>query len=70
MHSFVMDLNHSDQRNNFFSQKVEYSWLQRFKEFMVLVENISKRKTKILISDNGGDFTSNEFSDFCKEARI
>ena len=28
IHSFVLDLNHSDQRNNFCPQKVKYSWLQ------------------------------------------
>ena len=28
IHSFVLDLNHSDQRNNFYPQKVKYYWLQ------------------------------------------
>ena len=28
IHSFVLDLNHSDQRNNLCLQKVKYSWLQ------------------------------------------
>ena len=41
-----------------------------FKEFKSLVENLSKKKTKILRSDNGGEFTLNEFNDFCKEAGI
>ena len=43
---------------------------QRFKEFKALVENLYEKKIKILRSDNGGEFTSNEFNDFCKEARI
>ena len=43
---------------------------ERFKEFKALVENLSKKKIKILRSDNGGEFTSNEFNDFCKEFRI
>ena len=43
---------------------------ERLKQFKALVENLSERKIKILRSDNGGEFTSNEFNDFCKEARI
>ena len=39
---------------------------ERFKEFKALIENLSERKIKILRSDNGGEFTSNEFNDFCK----
>ena len=41
-----------------------------FEKFKSLVENIFERKIKILRSDNGGEFTSIEFKDFCKEARI
>ena len=42
----------------------------KIQEFKALVENLSEKKIKILISDNGGEFTSNEFNDFYKEARI
>ena len=30
---------------------------ERFKEFKALVENLSKKRTEILRSDNGGEFT-------------
>ena len=43
---------------------------ERFKEFKALVENLSEKKIKTLRSDNGGEFTSNEFKYFYKEARI
>ena len=42
----------------------------KFKEFKSLVENISERKIKTSRLDNGGEFTSNEFEDFCKYVRI
>jgi transposase InsO family protein len=44
--------------------------LGRFKEFKALVENLTERKIKILRSDNGGEYTSNEFGSFCKYVRI
>jgi transposase InsO family protein len=42
----------------------------KFKEFKALIENISKRKIKILSSDNGGEYTSKDFVNFCKDVRI
>ena len=35
-----------------------------------MVENISERKIKTLRSDNGGEYTSNEFGNFCKDVGI
>jgi transposase InsO family protein len=34
------------------------------------VENLSERKINILRSDNGGEYTSNEFGRFYRDARI
>jgi hypothetical protein len=42
----------------------------KFKEFKALIENLSKRKIKILRSENGGEYTSKEFVSFCKDVRI
>jgi transposase InsO family protein len=42
----------------------------KFKEFKALIENLSKRKIKILRSDNGGKYTSKEFVIFCRYAKI
>jgi transposase InsO family protein len=32
-----------------------------------LIENISERNIKILRSNNGGEYTSKEFMNFCKD---
>ena len=42
----------------------------KFKEFKALVENISERKIKTLRPNNGGEYTSNEFGNFCKDVEI
>ena len=42
----------------------------RFEEFKVQAENLIGKKIKVLRTDNGGGYTSNDFSDFCKEAGI
>ena len=41
--------------------------IDRFKEFKVLVENQTKKKIKVLRIDNGGEFCSKEFEEFCKK---
>jgi transposase InsO family protein len=44
--------------------------LARFQEFKAQVENLTRRRIKVLRSDNGGEYTSRDFSDFCIEAGI
>jgi transposase InsO family protein len=48
----------------FFKSKDEV--FSKFKEFKALIENLFERKIKILKSDNGGEYTSKEFVNFCK----
>jgi transposase InsO family protein len=42
----------------------------KFKEFKALIENLSKRKIKILRSDNGREYTLKEFVIFCRDVGI
>jgi transposase InsO family protein len=42
----------------------------KFKEFKALVENQTKKKIKVLRTDNGGEFFRNEFEEFCKKCGI
>ena len=38
----------------------------KFKAFKALVENETNLKIKCLRLDNGGEFTSNEFNEYCE----
>ena len=49
----------------FLKQKESSEVLSKFKEFKALVENQSRHKIKTLKSDNGGEFTSDIFKNFC-----
>jgi transposase InsO family protein len=42
----------------------------KFKEFKFLIENLYERKIKILRLDNGGEYTSKEFVNFCRYVGI
>ena len=41
-----------------------------FKVFKALVENQSKRRLKILRSDNGGEYVKSDFIQYCKDTGI
>ena len=42
----------------------------KFKEFKALIENHTEKKIKTFRSDNGGEFTSNEFKELCRDSGI
>ena len=48
--------------------KIKDELFSKFKEFKSLIENHTEKKIKTITSDNGGEFTSNEFKELCKEA--
>jgi hypothetical protein len=60
----------SHVKHGFYFLKAKDEAFGKFQEFKALVENLFGRKIKVVRSNNGGEYTSNEFKDFCKEARI
>ena len=52
----------------FLKAKESKEVLNKFKEFKEKVENLPGIIINILRLDNGGEYTSIEFNDFCKEA--
>jgi hypothetical protein len=50
--------------------KAKREVFSKFKESKALVENISEKQINILRSDNGGEFTSDDFKAFCREVGI
>ena len=50
--------------------KKKSQFFDRFKEFKTLVENQTEKKIKVLRTDNGGEFCSKEFEEFCKKFGI
>ena len=65
--SFIDDYSH---KTWFYLLKSKDEVFSKFKEFKALIENLSKRNIKILRSDNGGEYTSEDFVNYCKYVRI
>ena len=42
----------------------------KFKEFKALIKNHTETKIKTFRSNNGGEFTSNEFKELCRDSGI
>ena len=65
--SFIDDFS----RNTWiYFRKKKFEVFDRFKEFKALVENQIEKKIKVLRIDNGGEFRSKEFEEFCKKCGI
>jgi transposase InsO family protein len=57
-------------KTRIFFMKIKDEVFNLFQEFIAQVENQTRKKIKVLRSDNGGEYTSNDCKDLCKEAGI
>jgi transposase InsO family protein len=67
---YVLFIDDQSRKTWIYFLKTKDGVLARFQEFRAQVENLTGRKIKVLRSDNGGEYTSRDFSDFCIEAEI
>ena len=51
----------------FYFMKNKDEVFNKFKEFKALIENHTEKKINTFRLDNGGEFTSNEFKELCKD---
>jgi transposase InsO family protein len=68
--SYVLFIDDHSRKTWIYFLKTKDGVLVRFQEFKARVENLTKRNIKVLISDNGGEYTSRDFNDFCIVAGI
>ena len=54
----------------FLRSKKSEEVVKRFQEFKALVENPTGRRIRVLISYNGGEYTSKEFDEYCRHEGI
>jgi transposase InsO family protein len=67
---FVTFIDDFSRRTWIFFVKTKSEVFIRFQEFKALMENKKGNKIGVLRSDNGGDFTSKDFNNFCREVGI
>jgi hypothetical protein len=61
---YVVFIDDFSRKSWIFFMKTKGQVFSRFQEFKALVENQTRKKIRVLRSDNGGEYTSKEFMDF------
>jgi hypothetical protein len=62
---YVIFIDDFSRKSWIFFMKTKGQVFSRFQEFKALVENQTGKKIRVLRTDNGGEYTSKEFMDFC-----
>ena len=67
---FVTFIDDASQKVWFYVLKTKDQVFEHFKKFHAMVEREKGKLLKCLRSDNGGEYTSNEFKSYCSEKGI
>ena len=67
---FVIFIDDYSRKTWIYFMKTKSQVFSLFQEFKALVENQTGKKIKALRSDNGGEYVSNDFKDFCAQEGI
>jgi hypothetical protein len=67
---YLLFIDDHSRRTWIYFLKTKDGVLARFQEFKAQVENLIGRRIKVLRSNNGGEYTFRDFSDFCIESGI
>jgi transposase InsO family protein len=67
---YVTFIDNHSRKTWIYFLKTKSEVFKRFQEFKALMENQTRSKIKVLQSDNGGEYTSTEFADFCTQHGI
>jgi hypothetical protein len=67
---YVLFIDDHSRKTWIYFLKTKDGFFAIFQEFKAHVENLTRRRIKVLRSDNGGEYTSKDFSDLCIEAGI
>ena len=67
---YVLFIDDYSRKTWIYFLKTKGEAFKRFQEFKALVENQTGKKIRCLRSDNGGEYTSNAFDDFCAREGI
>jgi transposase InsO family protein len=67
---YVIFIDDFSRKSWIFFMKTKGHVFSRFQEFKALVENQTGKKIRVLRTDNGGEYTSKEFMDFCAEEGV
>jgi transposase InsO family protein len=67
---YVIFIDDLSRKTWIFFMKTKDEVFNIFYEFRAQVKNLTGKKIKVFRSNNGGEYTSRDFIDFCKEAGI